>query len=199
MEASHGHVSGGVGVHRRFNGPGGAPVRAAQQNVLSCIYCREKKIRCNRQDPCSNCVKVRVECIFPRPARIARKRRDTASAELSARVRRLEETIFSLSENIKRKFDTMASPAVSSSPPVLESPADTSDTENGAGLVNCPSRKAQFAGRLVPDKRDTVTEDRNHDYRDTCDVATREEVNIVLVAWCQPYGILFRSSLCQCQ
>lgn len=199
MQASHGHVSGGVGAHRRSNGPGGAPLRAAQLNSLSCIYCRQKKIRCNRKDPCSNCIKVRVECIFPQPARIARKKRDTASAELSARMRQLEETVFSLSENIKGNIDTMASPAVSSSPPALGSTAGTTDTENRGELVNYPSRKAQFADRFVPDKRDTVTEGRNYDSRGTFGLATREKVRIVLIAWCQPYGTSFRASSCQCQ
>lgn len=188
-------VSEGVGARRRSNGSGGAQVRAAQQNVLSCTYCRGKKIRCNRQDPCSNCVKVRVKCIFPRPVRIGRKRKDTASAELSARVRQLEETIFRLNENIERKIDTMPLPAVSSSPPALESTADTSDTENRAELVHSPSRKTQFVGSLVPDHSNTVTEECNHGYRDACDLTTKEEVRIVLVTWCQFYSTLFRASL----
>jgi len=199
MQVSHGHVSGSVSAHQRTNGPGGVPSRAAQRNVLSCIYCREKKIRCNRQNPCSNCVKVRVECIFPRPARVVRKKRDTASAELSARMARLEETVVSLNENIKWRIDTMASPAVSLSPPAIESTADISDTENRGDLVNHPSRKAPFAGRPVQDRRATVTEDRNFYYQDTFDQATREEVRMALVAWCQNYGTSFRASPCKCQ
>lgn len=36
----------------------------AQRPLLSCLPCRQKKRRCDREQPCSNCVLRRVECEY---------------------------------------------------------------------------------------------------------------------------------------
>lgn len=36
----------------------------AQRPRLSCLPCRQKKRRCDREQPCSNCVQRRVECEY---------------------------------------------------------------------------------------------------------------------------------------
>ncbi|KAJ6134666.1 fungal-specific transcription factor domain-containing protein [Penicillium sp. IBT 18751x] len=117
------HVSGGADSHQR-----GAPLRAVKLNSLSCIYCRRKKIRCNRQTPCLNCTKANVECTFPHPARNAQKKRHSQTSELTARLGRLEQAIFDLSENIRLRDVTPASLTGSYSHPVLQSPANTHTT-----------------------------------------------------------------------
>ena len=32
--------------------------------ALSCIECRRRKIRCDRNDPCTHCISVRIQCTF---------------------------------------------------------------------------------------------------------------------------------------
>jgi Fungal Zn(2)-Cys(6) binuclear cluster domain len=62
----------------------------AYSNPRSCVTCRRRKVRCNKIDPCSNCVKAGISCIFPLPGRATRKLRRSPDAELLARLRRLE-------------------------------------------------------------------------------------------------------------
>ncbi|KAL1965468.1 hypothetical protein VTN77DRAFT_5724 [Rasamsonia byssochlamydoides] len=42
----------------------GVPRRAPRQDPVSCQTCRTRKLKCDRQHPCSNCKTRRVPCIF---------------------------------------------------------------------------------------------------------------------------------------
>ena len=44
---------------------------------FACLRCSERKVRCNRQDPCESCVRHNVQCIF-RPPKPSRRRRELA-------------------------------------------------------------------------------------------------------------------------
>ncbi|KAI8629686.1 hypothetical protein F5Y19DRAFT_73912 [Xylariaceae sp. FL1651] len=56
---------------------------------LSCTSCRARKLKCDKQDPCHNCVRSGSECVFPARKRIQRPRK-TKNAELLQRLNRLE-------------------------------------------------------------------------------------------------------------
>jgi len=45
--------------------------------IYSCIRCSDRKVKCDRQQPCSGCMKHSAECIF-RPAYTPRKRQKRA-------------------------------------------------------------------------------------------------------------------------
>ncbi|CEJ56990.1 hypothetical protein PMG11_05700 [Penicillium brasilianum] len=42
----------------------------------SCVVCHKRKVRCNREEPCSNCAKASVECIYRPPAPPRRRKRE---------------------------------------------------------------------------------------------------------------------------
>ncbi|KAH8592662.1 fungal-specific transcription factor domain-containing protein [Bisporella sp. PMI_857] len=46
-----------------------------QTNLRSCITCRRRKVRCNRENPCRNCLRFRIPCAFPSPQRPLRRPR----------------------------------------------------------------------------------------------------------------------------
>jgi hypothetical protein len=57
----------------------------------SCLVCQKRKVRCNRDHPCANCVKGCMVCIYPantkrRPRGLGKKKGD----EMRRRVARLE-------------------------------------------------------------------------------------------------------------
>ena len=54
------------------------------------MTCRRRKVKCDKKQPCSNCQKASIECVFPRPGRAPRKSKKPPDAELLARLRRLE-------------------------------------------------------------------------------------------------------------
>ena len=65
-------------------------------NPRSCVTCRKRKVRCDKQQPCSNCVRARIPCQFPAPGRAPRRPRKPPDGELLARLRKLEGVVKSL-------------------------------------------------------------------------------------------------------
>lgn len=99
----------------------------------SCVVCRSRKVRCDRQSPCSNCSRAKIPCVFPptdRPPRWARRLNQSVLANSSAssvpsprdanpdhimeRVRYLESLVKDLSGQLEQA-NAAASPKASSS------------------------------------------------------------------------------------
>lgn len=57
---------------------------------LPCLRCQQRKAKCDRNKPCSNCVKGRVECVSPNTDLPRPRKKRFAEAELLARLRRYE-------------------------------------------------------------------------------------------------------------
>ncbi|KAF2822360.1 hypothetical protein CC86DRAFT_469750 [Ophiobolus disseminans] len=84
--------------NRSSSGPSnGAPT----PNPRSCVTCRRRKVKCDKRQPCSNCVRAKIECIFPGPGRAPRKSRKPPDAELLDRLRRLEGVVSSLNAQVE--------------------------------------------------------------------------------------------------
>jgi hypothetical protein len=67
----------------------------------SCLSCRQRKVKCDRQTPCSNCVKAAKQCSFILPVRGKRKRTKVPKEGLHAKLRRYEELLRSYGVNIE--------------------------------------------------------------------------------------------------
>ena len=70
-------------------------------NPRSCVTCRRRKVKCDKKQPCSNCARAKIECIFPGPGRAPRKSRKPADGELMERLRRLEGVVQSLNAQVE--------------------------------------------------------------------------------------------------
>ncbi|KAI1169969.1 hypothetical protein F4777DRAFT_584388 [Nemania sp. FL0916] len=70
----------------------GAGDTTKKKPPLSCTSCRARKLRCDKQDPCRNCVRSKAECVFPARKRIQRPRK-TKNADLVQRLDRLESIV----------------------------------------------------------------------------------------------------------
>lgn len=51
------------------------PVSTPILKQKACTACRTRKVKCDRNFPCSNCVSWRVECVYPSPVRRAQRSR----------------------------------------------------------------------------------------------------------------------------
>lgn len=81
-------------------------------NPRSCVTCRRRKVRCDKQMPCSNCRRAQIPCIFPAPGRAPRQQRpkdpnappkssSQREVELVKRLRKLEGIVEELSGQIE--------------------------------------------------------------------------------------------------
>lgn len=65
-------------------------VNVPSRRTYSCIRCADRKVRCDRQKPCSACVKQNVDCTYhPSPAPRKRRKR-TVDPVLTDRLRYYE-------------------------------------------------------------------------------------------------------------
>ena len=71
-----------------------APAKRRRQNPISCCFCREKKLKCDRQTPCSNCSFRGLSCTNQSKAQTwngSSLPNPTDIAEILDRLKRLEE------------------------------------------------------------------------------------------------------------
>lgn len=59
----------------------------------SCLTCRQRKVKCDRRNPCSNCIKAQIQCSFVAPTRGKRKRTKPHKEGLHAKLQRYEELL----------------------------------------------------------------------------------------------------------
>lgn len=65
---------------------------SAQQRVLACVACQQRKVKCDRKFPCSNCIKSNVTCV-PASRATRQRRRRFPERELLARIRQYEDLL----------------------------------------------------------------------------------------------------------
>lgn len=71
-------------------GPGLEPSVMKLTRGHSCVLCQQRKVRCDKQKPCANCIKANVECrvVPPQPPR--RRKKKPHERDLIERLRKYE-------------------------------------------------------------------------------------------------------------
>lgn len=52
-----------------------APQGPNARNPRTCVTCKRRKVKCDRANPCSNCIKAQIPCKYPPPGRAPRQPR----------------------------------------------------------------------------------------------------------------------------
>lgn len=108
----------------------------------SCVVCRSRKVRCDKQSPCSNCRRANIACTVPsndRPPRWARRLAQPAPEDVMERLRTLEHLVKVLSGQLEEANARASSAGVSSA---AQSPGSSTHDPTGDHV------QRQF-GRLV--------------------------------------------------
>jgi hypothetical protein len=72
--------------------PSDSPKHQDTRQLHSCAVCRQRKVKCDKLQRCSNCVKAGIECVYALPARTSRRTNGKPSEDaLLHRLRRYEE------------------------------------------------------------------------------------------------------------
>jgi len=130
--------------------PATASTSTQPAHLRSCNLCRQRKVKCDRRQPCSNCVRAEATCVHPPGAgRAAKRPRQVVDVKVLDRLAQLESTIRRLQQQTK---DTHAPPGVVSRDGPLSSPSPpTPVTSRGGGDVtaNEGSSPAAVTGTQV--------------------------------------------------
>jgi hypothetical protein len=143
------HTSSPASVRISSSAPTPAP------KLRSCVVCRNRKVRCDKQSPCSNCRRANIACVFPsadRPLRWARRleRRTNKAAEDASpgaekvmdRLRNLESLVKELRSQLEQAHAVAGSAGDSSSAQDRDAATEHQGDTNTSGVQH------QF-GRLV--------------------------------------------------
>ncbi|KAL2681228.1 hypothetical protein Neosp_008836 [[Neocosmospora] mangrovei] len=80
--------------------------------VLACVLCQHRKIKCDRNTPCSNCIKANVTCTPSTPAPARKRRRP--NQDLQERLARCEQLLKQYADGTVPSPSAQASPAMNS-------------------------------------------------------------------------------------
>ncbi|KLU82374.1 fungal specific transcription factor domain-containing protein [Magnaporthiopsis poae ATCC 64411] len=114
-------VEAGFGASALASAPPGASIYSPSDipddslNPRSCVTCRRRKVKCDKLQPCTNCRRAHIFCVFPAPGRAPRRPRlrdgnaplamkphsSEREAELMKRLRKLEGIVEELSGQIE--------------------------------------------------------------------------------------------------
>jgi hypothetical protein len=110
-----------------------------QPRVLACVLCQHRKIKCDRNTPCSNCVKANVTCTPSTPAPARKRRRP--NHDLQERLARCEQLL--------KQYAGGAVPSVGE---VQAATASTSTPSPSTAAVRAEIPDLSPGGTEVPDK-----------------------------------------------
>ncbi|KAJ5662482.1 uncharacterized protein N7477_010098 [Penicillium maclennaniae] len=112
----------------------------------SCVFCQQRKVRCDQQKPCSNCIRAQAECkvVAPQPAR--RRKKKLLERDLIERLKKYEALMtqhgidFDLFGNVgdeATEVDTEAG--------AREAPPESSAQDRSSRSEGCQRRSKWFA------------------------------------------------------
>ncbi|KIW29504.1 uncharacterized protein PV07_05317 [Cladophialophora immunda] len=128
--------------------PSTAPVpsQGPGSKLRSCLVCRSRKVRCDKQSPCSNCRRANIACVIPsadRPPRWARRlhhltnkapaSNTSAPQDTNADLDKVMERLHNLEHLVKELSDQLEQARA----------AATSSTGGSASEVNSPESSTQ--------------------------------------------------------
>ncbi|KAK3693254.1 Zn(II)2Cys6 transcription factor [Podospora appendiculata] len=145
----------------------------------SCHHCRRRKVKCDRQQPCSNCTSV-ADCVYPPgPGRAAKRPRHALDAQLLDRLGRLESIMKHLEmekQDTLRDQSVAGKPGPNAEPPDSQSsPAASSSVDKQIGRLMIDESRSFYVGNSlwtslgneIEELRDLlsepVAEDTRHD------------------------------------
>jgi len=131
-----------------------ASERSPEAKSFSCLTCRQRKVRCDRRYPCSQCVRLEKPCSFVPPVRGKRRRKKRPKEGLHARLKRYEDLLKSYGAKIEPTDDTASLDDASGSE------QDVSITDDAASHIN-------GSNESFPHSR-LVTKDGTSRYFDKC-------------------------------
>lgn len=130
---------------------GGQSARA-----FSCTRCFERKVKCDRQNPCSNCLRSKADCIFRVPPAPRRRKKQPHGDFLTARSKDYQHAL--RGRGIGTETPLMPAQAQASSPnrgdqgPLLDHHGSTNSTETGRSTEAFIASDSRQTGQLIVDQ-----------------------------------------------
>ncbi|EXJ82698.1 hypothetical protein A1O3_06512 [Capronia epimyces CBS 606.96] len=117
--------------------------------AFSCTRCFERKVKCDKQSPCSNCLKANGECVFRVPPAPRRRKKRSAEETLVARLKKCEELLHSMGVDVDGSTTPTITPAATTTDP--PDSASQPSAESSSSLRQYFSTSCSKTGQLIVD------------------------------------------------
>ncbi|KAJ6255916.1 hypothetical protein Dda_9375 [Drechslerella dactyloides] len=114
---------------------------------FNCIVCKNRKVKCDRQMPCSTCAKLNFDCQYVEPGPRKKRKSSSKHENLMQRLNKYEELLKQVESNV-RLLDGVELPKENKTPR-HESPKDNLSSER-------LNKKAKLDSQLPSDKPDAA-------------------------------------------
>ena len=116
---------------------------------FSCIRCFERKVKCDKQSPCSNCVKSKAECVFRVPPAPRRRKKRPQEEVLVARLKKCEDLLRSKGIDVDTLENSIQSSGPDGPPSTSKFTPETPFTPSHDELFGPPA--GEKPGQLIVD------------------------------------------------
>lgn len=116
----------------------------------SCHDCNRRKVRCNKESPCDNCVRVGIECTFPPPGRKPRAtiKKLSKKSQLLSRLSLLEQEVQKLGGQSQSRAPRLS---------LLEQQYPYQDPQNSLNVQSWLAGNSAVDQSMQPDEHDSET------------------------------------------
>jgi hypothetical protein len=108
-------------------------IRVPRQRPVSCRFCRSRKLRCNRDSPCSNCISRGVTCELENAVRLPPVTPSSYESEILERIKKLELLVenqrVDKHETVKTHHPGLGTPLRQMKSPTVSSETETLDND----------------------------------------------------------------------
>ncbi|KAI1766820.1 putative C6 transcription factor [Hypoxylon sp. FL1150] len=136
------------------------PERRRRRPPVSCVLCRQRKIRCNRESPCNNCLRSRtVNCIYENPvSQLPHRTAELSLGPPDSSTPANNKKPSSIGSSSSRPSHASASPATASTRPSYSASQDVESLKYRIKqLEEQLSRAEQNASMAPPQATETIT------------------------------------------
>ncbi|KAF5547706.1 bikaverin cluster-transcription factor [Fusarium mexicanum] len=120
--------------------------------LRSCTFCRQRKVKCDRQKPCSNCLRANNDCSYPAGrGRAAKKSTRNLDVRLVDRLQKLENIIKQLTSQVDATANAIPFDSATDGDDVRPSTGGARDYTSGLDNAVPDASIDQQLGRLMID------------------------------------------------
>ncbi|KFZ20378.1 hypothetical protein V501_00170 [Pseudogymnoascus sp. VKM F-4519 (FW-2642)] len=130
--------------------------------VFSCVLCAQRKVKCDRKQPCSNCIKAGVSCTPGAPPKPRSRRRRVIETDVAARLQRYEELL----RRHGIKLDELDDPVISARPGVASASVDGANSSHISAVVGKDGLPLYAPNNLWSTLSDEILDASSDDERD---------------------------------
>ncbi|KAF2503372.1 hypothetical protein BU16DRAFT_476215 [Lophium mytilinum] len=139
--------------------PDSEETQSSRWTSRSCYTCNSKKIRCDKREPCSSCLRAGRPCAYPRPGPRKRRTKETIIADMASRISSLEKSLREARKDEASVSTNLHSEAASHTPSATALNSEHLRERSRGGILVQKGSSSQYFNEVFMSR--VIEEERN--------------------------------------